>query len=284
MKALRIVALFAIVGLATVAHAAPLSGSGGYGMSAEVAVTNLGGGQWEYQYDLFLHGDYMYYDFLKLNFEFGDGGSAVDHIQNMYDPGTGLELREFWTAQGITGNHGGEGWYSEVQSGVQASYGDRATDAWIISPGAVQAADEAWIVDPTYAAAEGFANPFHVPSDYAHHAGSPWHPGYPAGDTAFGLFAGTPQDADGDSLADDLFFDMEWFFGGHIFNGWDGPPELVATFRIVSDLGPYGEMQFQSISSGGITVSPIVGPGVPEPATMSLLALGGLAVLRRRRK
>ena len=152
---------------------------------------------------------------------------------------------------------------------------------WLVLPTPTQATDNAWIVDPVYATAEGFDNPFHLPQDYAMHAGNPLHS---KGDAGWGLYAGVPVDDDGDSLADDLLFDMDWFFGGHMFGGYYGP-ELMATFRIVSDLGPYGEMTFWNYSSGTSITSPIVGPGVPEPATMGLLALGGLAaVVRRRRK
>jgi len=54
---------------------------------------------------------------------------------------------------------------------------------------------------------------------------------------------------------------------------------LSNTFRIVH---PYGPGMITYITSQGGSTGQIIGP-VPEPATLSLLALGGLAVLRHRR-
>jgi len=285
MKAIRVMAVLIIAGLAFVAtaEATPTYGTGGYDIACEVFYTNLGGGLHEYQYDLFAKADHMYYDKTTLRFEFGDGGSAVDHILNMYDPGTGPELREYWTMQGITHNHAGKGWYGEIHTGAQASYGDSDSNTWTVLPTTAEADFNAWIVDPVYAMAEGFDNPFHLPRDYAKHINNPYHEGAGYADAGWGNYAGVPVDDDADGLADDLLFDMEWYFGGTMFN-WSADYELVATFRIVSDLGPYGEMTFWNYSSGISITTPIVGPGIPEPATMSLLALGGLAAVLRRRK
>ena len=244
---------------------APTSVSGGYGITVTVDVEQFGDGPWEYAYDIYAEGEVIYYTDIQAKFEFGDGGTIGDHILNMYDapasgynPAGGPELREFWTIDGITGNQGGDGWYNPIDTGVQASYGDLATDTWITNPTSAQANVEEWWIDPVYAAAEGMANPFHVPSDYGDWAGNPLDTGN--GDAAFGFYAGTPGDYDSDGIADDLRFGMEWFFGGHIFGGYYGP-ELMATIRIVSDLGPYGETGIRHYASAPVTLS-LLGPGV----------------------
>lgn len=50
-----------------------------------------------------------------------------------------------------------------------------------------------------------------------------------------------------------------------------------------TDSYAYGGAYYQSGAIPGYDLSFRVGPSVPEPATLSLLALGGLAMLRRRR-
>ncbi len=57
--------------------------------------------------------------------------------------------------------------------------------------------------------------------------------------------------------------------------------EVSEVLYILSDLGP--TMITGNVINGAIADGTVVGP-VPEPMTMSLLALGGLAMLRRRRK
>ena len=280
-------ALMAVTVLfAATAQAAPELASGDYGMSATVTYTDLGGGQHEYVYDIFAEGNYNYYDYLALKFDFVGAGTVTDHVLNMYDPGAGpAELREYWTVNGIFGNRGGHWYWGGAETGVQASYGDLGTDTWLIDPTSAQADPERWFIDPVYAAAEGMANPFHDPSDYARWAGN----GSTKGDAAYGLFAGMQGDewtAVGSyytPLDTHLAFDMTWFAGGYMYAG-DFGPELMATIRIVSDLGPFGEVSFQYYNTDTGSMGPIVGPGVPEPGAMSLLALGGLAALRRRRR
>jgi len=249
-----------VVSFATSVQAfAPTTGTGKYGMSASVSYQQLPGGQWEYAYDIFAEGTFNYYDYLMPKFNFNNGGSVYDHVLNMYDPGTGPELREFWTVNGMIGNNGGHWYWGGVETGVQASYGDLTTDTWMIDPAGGYGASERWFLDPVYAAAEGMANPFHSPSEYARWISN----GGTFGDAAYGLYAGVPHDRNGDTIKDDLLFDMTWFLGGHMYGGSYGP-ELMATIRIVSDLGPYGDMSFQYYSSATQSISAIIGPGTPD--------------------
>jgi len=237
---------------------APQTGTGKYGISTAVSAKWLGNGQWEYAYDVFGQGTFDYYDYVRMMFEFGDGGSSADHILNLYDPGTGPQLREFWTVNGLTGNNGGHWYWGGVETGVQASYGDLATDTWIIDPSDGLAAGNRWFLDHTYAAAAGIANPFHDPLDYGRWAGNSYYTGQ--GDCAFGLIGGWATDADGDGLADDIDYEMTWFLGGHVYGAT--APQLLATVRVVSDLGPYGQMRFKYYSSASQYTSFVLAPAL----------------------
>ncbi|HDZ21133.1 hypothetical protein LCGC14_0094220 [marine sediment metagenome] len=271
MRTLATVLMAVTMVFAATAQAVPDWGDGGYGMSWSVTYQQLGDGTWEYGYDLYAEGSVTYYDYLALKFDFIGTGTVTDHVLNMYDPGGGpAELREFWTVNGIIGNNGGHWYWGGSQTGVQASYGDLATDTWDTNPTQAQGNAERWLIDAVYAAAEGIANPFHDPSDYARWAGN----GSTQGDAAYGLYAGMQGDewtAGGSyytPLDTHLAFDMTWFVGGHMYNGSYGP-ELMATIRIVSDLGPYGSVTAQSYASGTFWFDPIVGPGL-SPADFDL--------------
>ena len=181
-------------------------------------------------------------------------------------PGAIPELREYWTVNGIIGNGGGDWFWGAIQTGVQASYGDLATDTWFTNPTAGQASSETWVIDPAYAAAEGMANPFHSSSDYGVWASnSPYYAG--EGDAAFGLYPGQQGDQFTGGVANyfpddtDLVFDMDHFRGGHMYGGID--PQLMATIRVVSDLAPYGGMTFQYYGASTQGMGPIMGPGAP---------------------
>jgi len=262
MKTSLIALTVAALCLATTAHATPTSSPGGYGTYWEVSYQQLGPSEWEYAYDIYAEGDFNYYDYLALKFDFGNTGTVTDHITNLYDTGGVPELREFWTVNGMYGNRGGHWYWGGLETGVQASFGDLDTNSWVLSPTEAEAFAERWFIDPVYAAAEGMANPFHDPLDYARWAGN----GSTQGDAAFGLFAGQPGDLTGyggsyyTPEATHLMFDMTWFLGGHMYGGSYGY-ELMATIRIVSDLGPYGEVTCQFYSSATSTIGAIVGPG-----------------------
>ena len=109
MKKITLVLMAVALGFTTAAQAlAPTEATGGYGMSASVSYQQLPGGNWEYAYDLFAVGDFNYYDYLAMKFNFNNTGTVVDHVLNMYDNASGIpELREFWTVNGIVGNGGG---------------------------------------------------------------------------------------------------------------------------------------------------------------------------------
>ena len=126
---------------------------------------------------------------------------------------------------------------------------------WTTTPTQAMADAERWVLDPVYAAAEGFANPYHIPSDY----------GTQDGGAAFGLYPGLPTDLDADTIADDIEFGMTWFRGGYIEDVAGPVNTLMATIRVVSDLGPNGTVSFSAYSSGTANFGPVVGPGVAPP-------------------
>ena len=288
-----LVVLLVVALCAGVATAANDFAAGIRGISASVTYRQLDNGTWEYGYDLFgvarnqVLGS-VYYDYVALLMDFGDGGTAEDHVLNMYDPGGGQakELRDFWTVNGNSGNKGGSAHYGPVTTGVQASYGDMANDSWVLDPSINFNMSEGWGYDPAYVASgHGIVNPYHLPSDYGVWVQNDPY-GDPDNDVAFGMHPGKQGDETGMHWFgyvaddDDLVFDMDEALGGHVYAvGQD--PQLLATIRIVSDLGPYGEVGVRYFTVN-IEVLPLVGPGVPEPASMLLIATGAITLLRRR--
>jgi hypothetical protein len=274
MKAFLIaLATALLIAVGSAQATAPTSATGGYGMSWSVTYSQLPSGQWEYGYDVYAQGHVEYYDYFAMKFDFGDEGATTvtDNVANMYNPGGDdpAELREFWTVNGILGNNGGHWMWGGLETGVQASYGDLSTNTWITDAATISSYTgdpERWLDDPTYHAAHAIANPFHAPSDYAVWAGNTtYYTG--EGDAAYGLYAGMQGDewTGGGSYytptATDLAFDMTWFLGGHLYNNSSGP-QLMATIRIVSDLGPNGSVSAQFYSSATSSIGAIVGPGV----------------------
>ena len=261
MRNLIIVLAAVVLTVTGTAHAlASTSASGKYGISTQVSANWMPGNQWEYAYDIYAQGTNDYYDRFVLKFNFGNGGTATDHILNLYDPGTGPELREFWTVNGMIGNRGGDWHWGGIETGVQASYGDLATNTWFLDPTAAQANAERWFIDHSYATTAAIVNPFHDPLDYGRWYWNDYYTG--EGDCAFGLLGGWAISHDGDGIADDIFYDMTWFRGGHIYGG-DYGPQLMATIRVVSDLAPYGDTRFEYYGAGAQNVGPVMAPGVP---------------------
>ncbi len=280
-KLAMIMVVLAVAGLAATAQATPTSGEGD-GLKLEVFVTNLGGGVYEYQYDLlakYARG-YQWYTPFDMRFDFNDSNASTveDNFTNLYyDPGNArLELHEYWASNGNTGQTGDIRW-----TGYQPSYGDLVTDTWIILPSVPQANAERWIVDPVYAGAEGFANPFHVPSDYfidkdnVSASSDPASKYFSDADVQFGIHCGIGLDLNGDGNADEL--QLGWSGIGEQSAGpypgpgyvWESPSGtygLVATIRIVSDLGPFGSVDLIHYTGGGHGLDQrIVAPGVGAP-------------------
>ena len=67
--------------------------------------------------------------------------------------------------------------------------------------------------------------------------------------------------------------DITWF------GTWDGHPFFAGT-KVTNVSNPFDTMEWAGLGSGGAIDNIVI---IPEPATMSLLALGGLAMLRRRK-
>lgn len=271
----RVIAMVLVAAFAATASASNYARDDGVKIEniAVNAITYNGSAAYEYIYDMYVRNaagksNTEVYN-MALQFEFGDGLGVNDHILNWY----GTSFVDVWTQTGTTGQVL-SGWWGVEYTGPHPAYGYRDTDTWVVTPPPGDLATEGWNYDPTYAASHGADNPYHVPSDYADVAIQGnilhWDHGF-AND-----WAGD------DGIADDIQFNY-WAY-------WAASPDylLYRTFRIISDLGPNGtvELGYDSGWAGNIGAQggPVVGPGVPEPATLSLLAIGGLVALRRRRK
>jgi hypothetical protein len=96
------------------------------------------------------------------------------------------------------------------------------------------------------------------------------------GDRLFGNFSvvgGPAADVDGD--ADPTTWELAWFaVPGH--DRLTPPPYPISTTI-------YMNFFVTGIDPGEMIVGDFTVPIIPEPATMSLLALGGISLLRKRR-
>jgi hypothetical protein len=98
--------------------------------------------------------------------------------------------------------------------------------------------------------------------------------------TTSGVVVSTPGDATGDHIVDDadlaIFTNQFGVVGAGQSADFDDDGDV--------DLDDFGIMRGNwGFGTGGSPLAPEFTP-TPEPATMSLLTLGGLAILRRRRR
>ena len=163
---------------------------------------------------------------------------------------------------------------------------DKANDQWIVHPTSQQLADNGWVYDVNFALSHGMANPFHAVSDYsATDVTAVWSWGSQSDSGAIvnGSFVGGS-----DGVMDAIHFGFPQNAASYVSSP---TPQLTSTIRIVTteDLsddilnGTVGFVYDDGWGGGRVSVLESYNP-IPEPATMSLLAIGGVAALIRRKK
>ncbi len=251
--------------------------------AAPQQVTWQGNTVWEYVYDLFVseypgRGANDIYDFF-LKFDGGDAGALVGlyngkQVQNWSSYSAGKIPAPYW-------------WWSAPPSVPTPEYvdlddqdGDGITDEWFPTPLPTTASAQQWSYDAgldAWSQANGVTNAWHAPSDYIDAAddGGDFQQGVIFDDSATDPWGGA-----GWAPVDGIYF-----AGNDEMNSNTVLPTLSFTVRMLSTQGPGGLVElyydeyYSSYNFGGSAVGPI-----PEPATMSLLAFGGIAALIRRRK
>lgn len=206
-------------------------------------------------------------------------GLDTSQVLNYYEGG----VRDVWSNLGETMY--ASGWWGPVNRGPYVAYADMTNNEWIIHPTAQQLADGHWNYDVNFALAEGKTNPFHAPSDYSQtDVAACYNDGVP---TDFGSMSNGVLTTGTDGINDSLFFN----FPDHAASYVSSPtPQLTCTIRIVTtedlsdEIANGGLGWVYDDGWGGNRVSVLEMFPVPEPATMSLLAIGGIAALIRRRK
>ena len=178
------------------------------------------------------------------------------------------------------------GWWGPEARGPFLAFPDKANDQWLVHPTAQQISDNGWVYNVNFALTHGMVNPFHAVSDYsATDVTAVWSRGSPSdeGTMANGVFT-----AGQDGVQDSLFLGFPQNAASYV----SAPtPQLTSTMRIVTteDLssaianGGMGFVYDDGWGGGRVSVLEMYTP-IPEPATMSLLAIGGIAALIRRKK
>jgi len=201
-------------------------------------------GNWEYVYDVYAGAD-TWLRFAHLWFD----GSQVTNVWN------GNELKQNWCAEAAGFARPFSGGF--VNPEAYPSY-------WEVDPVTFEGD---WVLpeSPLPNAAWAMDNTWHEGSDYGQNT------------TNAHVWTRGTVDADGAHWQNmNPAYTNDWFTEG-----------LSNTFRIVAPGEPgdiqYSVYMFQGVGGDAEVFGTITGP-VPEPATMSLLALGGVALLRRKRK
>jgi len=253
---LRILTVLAVLALVASASSAWVVGEGwveliDYGLIAEGPEA----GNYEYIYDV--HNDVDGYN-LNMHLYFDASGVVNTFDYYGYDNG----LLQSWSSEpvGYPRPFGGM-----VDPGRWPSYwedtdGDLIADSWILptsGPNVEWAMDNIWHAGPDY----NITNEF----------GGIFTPGSGVYDWREGSVDETG---------------VHWANQRYVFNQYWFTPGLMFTFRLVHPM-PKGDenlvWELFHNRNGQSYYGTVAGP-VPEPATMSLLALGGLAMLRKRRK
>ena len=207
-------------------------------------------------------------------------GLDPSQILNNYNGG----LRDVWC--NLNENMYSSGWWGPESRGPYAAYADMTNDAWIVHPTAQELSDNHWVYDVNFALAHGMVNPWHAPTDYSQtDVAAVWSNGVP---TDFGSMSGGVLTMGTDGIDDSLFFDFPDHAASYVSNP---TPQLTSTIRLVTtedlsdEIANGGLGWVYDDGWGGNRVSVLkMSEAIPEPATLSLLAIGGVAALIRRKK
>jgi hypothetical protein len=273
----------------------------GYGAHIRLAATPqqvMVGGElvWEYVYDIgnsawpsgeegWRMPDAFYGAFVRL--DTGDVGDLVN-LRNG-------KVAETWSAW-AAGNYVPGGWWGQGWSDGHVQWVDGAdldadtiTDEWTYGLDSTFGNANYMTFDAglaTWAYNEGVDNTWHAPSDYDPVYGSNGEmesEGVLYDDTLFrpGAWGGSTLTEEEDGVY------FETWYGLWADVALENNAQLAMTVRLLSKGAPTGTVTLIYDSGYGANkfAETVVGPGpIPEPATMSLLALGGIAALIRRKK